>query len=83
METSEITLSSNEVTDCLSNLDPSKATGPDGIPASVLKEYSEQIAPSLYALSRENEGTAVPSFSLGPIQLFFTYRALSSKLKVS
>ena len=36
--------------DCLSNLDPSKATGPDGTPARVLKECSEEIAPSLCAL---------------------------------
>lgn len=50
MEISEITLFFNEVRDCLSNLDPSKATGPDGIPARVLKECSEQIAPSLCAL---------------------------------
>ena len=34
----------------LSNLDPSKATGPNGIPAHVLKECSEEIAPSLCAL---------------------------------
>ncbi|KAL9962114.1 hypothetical protein ACROYT_G031188 [Oculina patagonica] len=50
MEISEITLSFNEVRDCLSILDPSKATGPDGIPARILKECSEQIAPSLCAL---------------------------------
>ena len=50
MQISEITLSFNEVRDCLPNLDPSKATGPDGIPARVLKECSEQITPSLCAL---------------------------------
>ena len=44
MELSEITLSFNEVRDCLSILDTSKATDPDGIPARILKECSEQIA---------------------------------------
>ena len=50
MEISEITLPVNEVRDCLSNLNPSKPTGADGIPARVLKECSQQIAPSLCAL---------------------------------
>ena len=40
MEISEITLPVNEVRDCLSNLNPSKPTGADGIPARVLKECS-------------------------------------------
>ena len=34
----------------LSELDTTKACGPDKIPARLLKEYSEQIAPSLYCL---------------------------------
>ena len=51
MQISEITLSFNEARDCLSNLDPSKATGPDEIPARVLKECSEQIAPSFVPYS--------------------------------
>jgi len=38
------------VRDCLSIFDPSKATGPDGIPARILKECSEQISPSLCSL---------------------------------
>ena len=50
MELSEITLSINEVRDCLSILDPPKATGPDGIPARILKECSVQIALSLCSL---------------------------------
>ena len=49
-ELSEITLSFNEVRACLFILDPSKATGPDGIPACILKECSEQIMPSLCSL---------------------------------
>jgi len=35
-ELPEIALSFNEVRDCLFILDPSKATGPDGIPARIL-----------------------------------------------
>ena len=50
-EISEVTLSINEVRDCLSNLDPSKATGPNGIPARIIKECSEKIALSICALS--------------------------------
>ena len=34
----------------LSNLTPSKATGPDGIPSFILKKCSAVIAPSLAAL---------------------------------
>jgi hypothetical protein len=39
-----------EVSACLSSLDTSKATGPDGIPARILKECSTKIAPGLCAL---------------------------------
>ena len=46
-EISEVTLSINEVRD----LDPSKATGPNGIPARIIKECSEKIALSICALS--------------------------------
>jgi hypothetical protein len=37
-EISDIELSVEEVSNCLSSLDTSKATGPDGIPARILKE---------------------------------------------
>ena len=47
---SEITLCVEEVANCLSNLDPTKASGPDEIPSRILKECSVQIAPSLCAL---------------------------------
>ena len=47
---SEITLTTDEVRDCLSKLDVTKATGPDGIPARILRECSSQIASSLCAL---------------------------------
>ena len=46
----EIELSEHDVANCLKNLDPSKASGPDGIPARLLKECSQQIAPSLCSL---------------------------------
>ena len=46
----EIKLSEVEVANCLRNLDTSKASGPDGIPARLLKECSQQIAPSLCSL---------------------------------
>ena len=44
---SDITLTTEEVAACLYNLDISKASGPDGIPARILKECSHQIAPSI------------------------------------
>ena len=37
----------DEVTERLSELDTTKAYGPDKIPARLLKECSEQVAPSL------------------------------------
>ena len=39
----------DEVLERLSELDTTKACGPDKIPARLLKEGSEQIAPSLGA----------------------------------
>ncbi|CAB4040519.1 Hypothetical predicted protein, partial [Paramuricea clavata] len=42
-----ITVSEVEVQSLLSSLSPSKAIGPDGIPAYLLKRCSEVIAPSL------------------------------------
>ena len=40
----------DEVMERLSELDTTKACGPDKIPARLLKECSEQIAPSLCSL---------------------------------
>jgi hypothetical protein len=60
---SDITVSEEEVTHYLAHLDPTKATGPDGIPARVLRECSYAIAPSLCSLfnhSLHTSGT-VPS----------------------
>ena len=50
MEISEITLSVSELSDCLTNLGVSHATGPDGNPVRIFKECGVQIAPSLCAL---------------------------------
>ena len=50
MEISQIELSVEEVRNYLNGLDTSKACGPDGIPARLLKQCSEQIAPSLCAI---------------------------------
>ena len=44
---SDITLAPEEIAGCLYNLNISKTSGPDGIPARILKECSYQITPSL------------------------------------
>ena len=62
MEISQIELSEDEVMERLSELDTTKACGPDKIPAHLLKECSEQIAPSLCSLFNH-------SLSLGQISL--------------
>ncbi len=46
----ELTLSEHEVESALKTLDINKATGPDGIPAKLLKETASTIAPSLCKL---------------------------------
>jgi hypothetical protein len=47
---SDISISEEEVAEHLSNLDPSKAPGPDKIPGQNLKQCSSVIAPSLCSL---------------------------------
>ena len=47
---SNISISEEEVAHHLSNLDPSKAPGPDNIPGQILKQCSAVIAPSLCSL---------------------------------
>ncbi|CAB4026008.1 dynactin subunit 2-like, partial [Paramuricea clavata] len=42
-----ITLSENEVLNCLQNINVSKASGPDGIPGRLLKAIATEITPSL------------------------------------
>ena len=49
-EISDITFTVNEVGNCLDSLDTTKASGPNGIHRRLLKECSQQIAPSLCAL---------------------------------
>ena len=50
MQISDITLSVDEVANCLASLDTSKACSPDGIPSRLLKECSKQIAPNICAI---------------------------------
>ena len=50
MNISELQISVQEVEIYLRNLDATKACGPDGIPARLLKEYSRSIVPSLCEL---------------------------------
>ena len=47
---SEITLQVDEVFQCLTNLDTSKASGPDGIPSRLLQACSLEIVPSICEL---------------------------------
>ena len=47
---SEIELIEEEVAAVLRNLDPNKASGPDGIPCRLLKEVAHKITPSLCRL---------------------------------
>ena len=54
LQLSDITLDVEEVINSLANLDVSKAGGPDGIPARLLKECSHQIAPSLCSLFNDS-----------------------------
>ncbi len=57
-----MTLSEEDILNYLGNLDVSKSSGPDGIPARLLKECSEQITPSLCKLFNLSLNTGcVPS----------------------
>ena len=51
---SDIEMSVDEVRNLLKSLDTSKACGPDGIPALLLKECCEQVAPSLCAIFNQS-----------------------------
>lgn len=48
-----ISISQQEVFDCLSSLDPTKATGPDGIPARVLKRCKYSLTEPIHHLFSE------------------------------
>ena len=54
MEISQIQVSVDDVTKHLIGLDTSKACGPDSIPAHILKECSQQIAPSLCGIFNQS-----------------------------
>ena len=54
MEISQIQVSVDDVTKHLIGLDTSKACGPDGIPARLLRECSQQIAPSLCGIFNQS-----------------------------
>ena len=59
---SEITLDVDEVSQCLSYLDTSKATGPNGIPSRLLQACSLEIAPSICELFNHSLNTGhIPS----------------------
>ena len=62
VEISDVHLSVEEVELCLAGLDSSKASGPDGIPAHILKQCSKEIAPSVCALF--NHSCALGVFQL-------------------
>jgi hypothetical protein len=55
----EISLTPCEVVAALRSLDVSKASGPDGIPARLLKETAEEIAPSLTLFYNKSLQTGV------------------------
>ena len=62
MQMPDMSLSINEVANCLATLDTSKACGPDNIPPRLLKECNNQISPSLCALFNLSLRTArIPS----------------------
>ena len=58
LQLSDIDVSIDEVRDHLKSLDTSKASGPGGIPARLLKEYCDEIAPSLCAIFSQSLGSA-------------------------
>ena len=58
LQLSDIEVSVDEVRDHLKSLDTLKASGPGGIPARLLKECCDQIAPSLCAIFNQSLGSA-------------------------
>jgi hypothetical protein len=82
---SDKTVSEEEIAHHLAHLDPTKATGPDGIPARVLRECSYAIAPSLCSLFNHSlhTGTVPKSADASSIhkkdkkELAINYRPIS------
>ncbi len=83
-----ISVSSEEVSALLSSLKIDKATGPDEIPAILLKECSNEIAPSLTALFNMSlslgkvpqewkEANVIPVPKKGDLHLVTNYRPIS------
>ena len=83
-----IQVNCNGVIKLLRNLKPYKATGPDGIPAKLLKETAEQIAPAITLLfqaslnqgcvpSTWKEAHVVPVFKKGSRSTPSNYRPIS------
>ena len=59
---SNIKISSNGVTKLLRNLKPFKATGPDGIPARLIRKTADEIAPAVTLLFQASlDQSTVPS----------------------
>lgn len=72
----------------LSQLDPNKASGPDGIPCKVLKELSVELSPLITGLLRQTletgtvpkdwtDATISPIFKKGNVHLAANYRPVS------
>ena len=83
-----ISVSSEDVSALLSSLKIDKATGPDEIPAMLLKECSNEIAPSLTALFNMSlslgkvpqewkEANVIPVPKKGDLHLVTNYRPIS------
>jgi hypothetical protein len=84
----EIVLTESKVRACLSALDPNKASGPDNIPARILKLTADQISPSicnLFNLSLKlgvmqtawKEANVTPVFNDGNAACVENYRPIS------
>ena len=84
----EIVLTDSVVRDCLLALDPNKASGPDNIPARILKLTADQVAPSacrLFNLSLQlgvmptawKEANITPVFKNGIDACVENYRPIS------